>query len=169
MIVGIAIGDGWRLAYSSGGEGSRHRLWTLGNNDGLCPEVKLFDNEGDRRWRARDNVRMDDTLLPAEEAIALLERKANCLQRAADFIRQKEREFAGPPETFGQRLKRLRTERGMTLQELAEASGSGASFLCQIEKGQRGAGLSMGWRKFRALAKALGITVDELADGLADG
>lgn len=62
-------------------------------------------------------------------------------------------------EPFPARLRRLRQQRGLTMQALARAAGLPARALENYEYGRRQPGLSA----VRALAKALGVTIDELA------
>jgi predicted transcriptional regulator/transcriptional regulator with XRE-family HTH domain len=59
---------------------------------------------------------------------------------------------------FGQRLRHLRRDRGLTLEALGERVGKRSSFLSLIENGRREARLSL----IEDLARALGVTTGEL-------
>jgi transcriptional regulator with XRE-family HTH domain len=56
---------------------------------------------------------------------------------------------------FGRRLKLLRTERGMSQQDLAEAAGMHRTFIGKLERGQTG----MNVDRLDDLARALGLTI----------
>ena len=58
----------------------------------------------------------------------------------------------------GQRIKHERQERGLTLAQLAEAAGSSAPHLSQVENGRREPTL----RLLGALASGLGVPVEQL-------
>lgn len=60
--------------------------------------------------------------------------------------------------TFGQKIKQLRTKRGLTQEELAAMVGKGKSYICNIEKGFRTTTLDC----IPPLADALGVPVGEL-------
>jgi transcriptional regulator with XRE-family HTH domain len=60
--------------------------------------------------------------------------------------------------TFGQRVRQLRREAGLTQDQLAEASGIDRAALSKIETGNRDIGVS----KVFPLAAALGIGPDRL-------
>jgi len=62
--------------------------------------------------------------------------------------------------TIGRRIRQLRTARGMTLDELAAAVERAPSQLSMIETGKREPKLTL----LRAIAKALGATVDQLLE-----
>jgi len=64
------------------------------------------------------------------------------------------------PLTIGRRIRHLRTERGLTLDELAAAVGRAPSQLSMIENGRREAKLTM----LQVIARALGTTLDGLLD-----
>jgi XRE family transcriptional regulator, fatty acid utilization regulator len=64
------------------------------------------------------------------------------------------------PLTIGRRIRRLRTERGMTLDDLAAAVGRAPSQLSMIENGRREAKLSL----LQAIARALNTSLDALLD-----
>ena len=59
------------------------------------------------------------------------------------------------------RVRQLRSERGMTQKTLADAACVSRPFLVDIEKGHRGA-KSETWQR---IADALGVTVEELKGG----
>jgi transcriptional regulator with XRE-family HTH domain len=61
---------------------------------------------------------------------------------------------------FGERLRQLRKERGLTLRALAEAVGVDFTYLSKIENGK--AGYLPGAETIRALAEALGADALEL-------
>lgn len=63
-------------------------------------------------------------------------------------------------ETIGERLKRLRTERGLTQKEIA-APGVGHAYISRIEEGERNPSL----RALRLLAENLGVTLEYLETG----
>src|SRR5436190_14015092 len=60
--------------------------------------------------------------------------------------------------TFGQRLRHLRRQRGLTLAELGERVGRAPSQLSLLENGKREPKLSL----LQALAMALAVPVEEL-------
>ncbi|GAA1995859.1 hypothetical protein GCM10009777_35540 [Microbacterium pumilum] len=62
--------------------------------------------------------------------------------------------------TIGRRIRQLRTERSMTLEELATAVDRAPSQLSMIENGRREAKLTL----LRAIARALGTTLDALLE-----
>ena len=64
------------------------------------------------------------------------------------------------PKLFKDRLKDARAASGMSQQELAVASGVALSTVSQLEQGRMG---NPRLDTMRALAKALGIGLDELA------
>ena len=68
-------------------------------------------------------------------------------------------------ETMGQRLQRLRRSAGLSQPRLAEAAAVPVASLRNWEQGRRLPQLDAAVR----LAKALGITLDELAGGLLEG
>jgi transcriptional regulator with XRE-family HTH domain len=63
-------------------------------------------------------------------------------------------------ESIGERLKRLRTERGLTQKEIAAPGVSGA-YISRIEEGERTPSL----RALRLLAEKLGVTLEHLETG----
>src|SRR5438132_9341704 len=74
-------------------------------------------------------------------------------------------------ERLGQRARALRTDRGLTLDELARRSGVSPRFLVQVESGQG----NISVRKLAALARALETTASAMLsesaapDGTATG
>lgn len=62
--------------------------------------------------------------------------------------------------TIGRRIRQLRTDRGMTLEELAAAVDRAPSQLSMIENGRREAKLTM----LRSIARALGTALDALLE-----
>jgi transcriptional regulator with XRE-family HTH domain len=63
-------------------------------------------------------------------------------------------------ETIGERLRRLRTERGLTQKEIA-APGVSDAYISRIEEGERNPSL----RALRLLAEKLGVTLEHLETG----
>jgi transcriptional regulator with XRE-family HTH domain len=61
-------------------------------------------------------------------------------------------------EKFGQRLRTLRKERGLTQEELAELSGLDRTYISGIERGRRNVAL----RNIEVLAQALDVSICEL-------
>ncbi len=62
---------------------------------------------------------------------------------------------------FGTRLRALRLERGLTLQQLAERSGMHLQGLAKIESGQRS---HPAWDTVCSLAEAMGVPTDAFRD-----
>jgi transcriptional regulator with XRE-family HTH domain len=64
----------------------------------------------------------------------------------------------GNPESsgFGERLKSIRGEKGLTLKELGELSGIYPNTIAKFERGEH----EPGWPVVIALAKALGISCE---------
>lgn len=60
---------------------------------------------------------------------------------------------------FGARIKALRTERGLTLEQLAQATGSSKSYIWELENRNPPRPSA---EKLSAIATALGVTVDYL-------
>ena len=71
------------------------------------------------------------------------------LNEASDYLTQEE---------VGQRIERLRGERGVSQRRLADAIGVDPSALSRIESGQRG--LAVG--ELVAISEFFGVTTDEL-------
>jgi len=65
-----------------------------------------------------------------------------------------------PAETIGQRLKRLRSERGLNQSEIA-GPGVGSAYVSRIEDGERTPSLAA----LRQLATKLGVTLEQLETG----
>jgi len=61
---------------------------------------------------------------------------------------------------FGLAIRRLRTERGLSQERLAELSDLHHNYISDIERGRRNVGL----RNVERLARALGLSVAELFD-----
>ena len=61
---------------------------------------------------------------------------------------------------FGEMLKKLRAEAGLTQKQLADMSGVGQNTIARYELGQREPSLAAG----QALAKALGVSCEVFAD-----
>ena len=61
-------------------------------------------------------------------------------------------------EKFGQRLKTLRKEKGLSQEELAERSGLNRPYISGIEQGKRNVSLEV----MEKLAEALGMGMGEL-------
>ena len=59
---------------------------------------------------------------------------------------------------FGQRLRMLRMERGLTQQELGERAGMDRTFVGLLERGQRGCNIE----RLESLASALGVQPADL-------
>src|SRR5919202_4296031 len=68
--------------------------------------------------------------------------------------------MAETAETIGERLRRLRTERGLSQKEIA-APGVGHAYISRIEEGERNPSL----RALRLLAEKLGVTLEHLETG----
>lgn len=69
---------------------------------------------------------------------------------------------SGPPTesrlTFGRRLREERQKRGMTLEDLAEASGMTWSYIAQVEVGSRNVSVD----NMHRLALGVGVPLKEL-------
>jgi len=61
--------------------------------------------------------------------------------------------------TFGERIKALRTARGLTLEQLAQATGSSKSYIWELENKNPPRPSA---EKLSAIASVLGVTVDYL-------
>ena len=59
---------------------------------------------------------------------------------------------------FGQKVRKLRIERGLSQEKLAEISGLHRTYISSLELGKRNVSLV----NIHALAKALQVTADEL-------
>ncbi|HHY67723.1 MAG TPA: helix-turn-helix transcriptional regulator [Alicyclobacillus sp.] len=63
-------------------------------------------------------------------------------------------------ETISRRVRELRLQKGMSVEELARAAGVSASYVYAVEAGTRG---SRGEELYR-VAKALGVGIGELVE-----
>jgi transcriptional regulator with XRE-family HTH domain len=61
-------------------------------------------------------------------------------------------------EKFGQRVKSLRKEKGMSQEELAEKSGLNRPYISAIEQGKRNVSLEV----MEKLAEAMGVIIKDL-------
>ena len=61
-------------------------------------------------------------------------------------------------ERFGQRIRTLRKERGLSQEDLAELCGLDRTYISGIERGLRNVAL----RNIEALAEALGVSISDL-------
>lgn len=61
--------------------------------------------------------------------------------------------------TFGNRIKKLRTDKGLTLDQLAQATGSSKSYIWELENKNPPRPSA---EKLSSIATALGVTVDYL-------
>jgi transcriptional regulator with XRE-family HTH domain len=61
-------------------------------------------------------------------------------------------------EKFGQQIKTLRKERGLSQEDLAELTGLDRTYISGIERGLRNVAL----RNIEALARALGVSIADL-------
>lgn len=61
---------------------------------------------------------------------------------------------------FGEKLRKLRQEKKLSLDEMAEATNSSKSFLWELEKGTKNPSAE----KLAELAKFFGVTLDYLMD-----
>jgi transcriptional regulator with XRE-family HTH domain len=68
-----------------------------------------------------------------------------------------------PPETLGDRIRRLRRAANITTQDLAERAGCHQSTIYELEGGGNS---TLG--TVRAVAKAFGITPSELLNGVRE-
>ena len=64
------------------------------------------------------------------------------------------------PQRFAVRLRRIREQRGLTQEELAQKSGVSRAYLSRLEMGRHDPPLS----RLRTIAKALRVKVSELVD-----
>lgn len=64
-----------------------------------------------------------------------------------------------PQPTFGKRIKELRTEKKMTLDQLADTTGSSKSYIWELENKNPPRPSA---EKLSGIAKALGVTIDYL-------
>ena len=66
-------------------------------------------------------------------------------------------------QEIGQRIKRLRISKGLTIKELAQNAHMSAGYLSEVERG----GSALSAEKLAALAGCLGSTVDYLLTGIS--
>ena len=71
----------------------------------------------------------------------------------------------GVTAKFGQRIRTLRKDRGLSQEQLAELSGLDRTYISGIERGIRNVAL----RNIEALAKALEVSMSELFDDAEGG
>lgn len=62
---------------------------------------------------------------------------------------------------FGERMRKLRTERGVTLKDMAEALGVSSAYLSALEHGKRG---RPGWHLIQRILAYFNIIWDEAED-----
>jgi transcriptional regulator with XRE-family HTH domain len=67
-------------------------------------------------------------------------------------------------EVFGRNVRRLRTEQGLTQEQLAELAGLNLTDVGRIERARRDPGV----RVVMKLADGLGVPVAKLFDGVGD-
>ena len=71
-------------------------------------------------------------------------------------------DVADPLPTFGQNLRRIRREKGLSQERLAHASGLNMTHVARIERGEREPGV----RTVSKLTKGLGVSAAALFDGI---
>lgn len=59
---------------------------------------------------------------------------------------------------LGRKVKKLRTQRGLTVKQLAEKAGVSASYIYAIESGTRGTNI----KKLARIASALGVLLSDI-------
>lgn len=62
---------------------------------------------------------------------------------------------------FGERMRKLRTERGVTLKDMAEAIGVSSAYLSALEHGKRG---RPGWHLIQRIITYFNVIWDEAED-----
>lgn len=96
-----------------------------------------------------------DTFKTAEEALGY----ATYMREIADWLRANHYNTAMPPvdvrSRIGSRIRDLRTEQGMTIQQLADKAGITRANLSNIEAGKYSVGLDI----LNKIATALGVDV----------
>lgn len=85
--------------------------------------------------------------------------------RASTVLRVPRAE-AIPPITIvvGRNVRRMRTQRGLSLERLAQSSGVSRAMLGQLELGKTTPSIHVVWK----IAHALGVTLTELVDGIVE-
>lgn len=63
---------------------------------------------------------------------------------------------------FGERLRYIRNEKGISIEKLAEDTGISASLLQAIERGEKKPRFS--YPAIKSIADTLGISIDDLVD-----
>jgi transcriptional regulator with XRE-family HTH domain len=81
---------------------------------------------------------------------------------ATGVNRRASRAVADPLPTFGQNLRRIRREKGLSQERLAHASGLNMTHVARIERGEREPGV----RTVSKLTKGLGVSAAALFDGI---
>lgn len=67
-----------------------------------------------------------------------------------------------PKTTFGQNVRRVRTARGLSQEELAEKAGLHRTYIGSIERGERNVSLS----NIIVIAQALNTPLNDLFEGI---
>jgi transcriptional regulator with XRE-family HTH domain len=65
-------------------------------------------------------------------------------------------------ERFGNRLRRLRKESGLSQEAFADKCGLDRTYISGIERGKRNVSL----RNIEVIARTLGVSISKLTDGL---
>ena len=65
-------------------------------------------------------------------------------------------------DTFGQNIRKHRTEKGLSQEALADKADLDSTYISGIERGLRNPGI----KNVAKIAKALGITTSELCEGV---
>lgn len=73
-------------------------------------------------------------------------------------MREKERQDIKSLQRFGARVRELRSAKGLTQEELADASGLDRSYVGSLERGERNVSL----RNIEKIAKALDVPIGSL-------
>lgn len=99
----------------------------------------------------------DDTHYSTSQAMPI----PTALRELADWLRREHYNVAMPSlivqrSHLGQAIRSIRTQRGMTQQELADASGLTKANVCSIEAGKYSVGLDV----LNRIANALGVSVE---------
>jgi HTH-type transcriptional regulator / antitoxin HipB len=64
---------------------------------------------------------------------------------------------------LGRALRELRTQAGLTQEDVSGTAGIGVSYLSQLENGHRG----VGWHSVMRLLSSMGADLHQLADAIA--